>query len=77
MGERQAPLSLEGGRQAPLSPVGGPPSRRGGATGPLPPRAPGQEPICKLEKKLQTDPVALWAGDRGIFSKFFETDIYF
>ena len=27
-------------------------------------------------KKLHLRPVALWAGDRGIFLKYFKTDIY-
>ena len=52
------------------------------------PRSPAQRaigPVCNFfvsnlqigRKKLQTGPVAPWVGDRGIFSKFFETDIYF
>ena len=33
---------------------------------------------CKFEeKKLHFGPVALWEGDRGIFLKYFKTDIYF
>ena len=54
------------------------PVARGGATGPPPPRTLGQGPLCKFEeKKLHQGPVAPGAGDQGIFSKFFETDIYF
>ena len=29
------------------------------------------------EKKLHLGPVALWEGDRGIFLKYFKTDIFF
>ena len=33
---------------------------------------------CEFEeKKLHFGPVALWEGDRGIFLKYFKTDIYF
>ena len=30
-----------------------------------------------FKKKLHLGPVALWEGDRGIFLKYFKTDIYF
>ena len=37
-----------------------------------------QGPRCEFEeKKLQLGSVALWGGDRGIFLKYFKTDIYF
>ena len=37
-----------------------------------------QGPHCKFEKKkLHLRPVALWGGDRGVFLKYFKTDIYF
>ena len=53
----------------PLSPVGG-------ATGPLPFFLP-RDLVANLKKKLHLVPVALWGGDRGVFLKFFKTDIYF
>jgi len=73
--------SPEGGG---LSPPGfargwGPQSPEGGDRPPLPPRALGQGSLCKFEEKnyikvlLPPTPT----GDRGISSKFFETDIYF
>ena len=73
------PVARVGGDRPPVSPVGGAPSRGGGDRPPLPPRAPGQGSLCKFEEKnyikvlLPPTPT----GDRGIFSKFFETGIYF
>ena len=29
------------------------------------------------KKKVHLGPVVLWRGDRGVFLKFFKTDIYF
>ena len=64
---RSGPCRLRGGRQAPVA--------RGGATDPL---FFLQGLRCKFgEKKLHFGPVALWEGDRGIFLKYFKTDIYF
>ena len=51
----------------PLSPVGG-------ATGPF---FFSRDFVANLKKKLHIGPVALWEGDRGIFLKYFKTDIYF
>ena len=71
----------------------GPPVARGGATGPPAARGLGlaagrplggdrafffQGPHCEFEqKKLHLRLVALWEGDRGLFLKYFKTDIYF
>ena len=64
---RQAPVALGVG-DSPLSP----PQR---ATGPF---FFSRDFVANLkEKKLHFGPVALWEGDRGIFLKFFKTDIYF
>ena len=53
-----------------LSPVGG-------ATGP-PLFFFSRDFVANLKKKkLHFGPVALWEGDRGIFLKYFKTDIYF
>jgi len=57
-------------RRAPLSP----------GEGDRPPAPARPRPGTYLQigrKKLQTGHVAPWVGDRGIFLKFFETDIYF
>ena len=66
------------GREAPCRPWGGgqaPVARWGGRQAPF---FFLQELRCKFEeKKLHFGPVALWEGDRGIFLKYFKTDIYF
>ena len=63
----------------PGRPRGGdsPPVARGGDRPPAPARPRPGTYLQIGRKKLQTGPVAPWAGDRGIVSKFFETDIYF
>ena len=72
--------SPEGGRQAPPARLwaGHPQPPVGGATGPPAPARPRLGTYLQIgRKKLQTGHVAPWVGDRGIFLKFFETDIYF
>ena len=62
-------LSPEGWATGPCRPLGG-------AT--APPLFFLKRLRCKFEeKKLHFGPVALWKGDRGIFLKYFKTDIYF
>ena len=60
-------------------------SPQGWATGPCRPLGGGdralffaRDLVANLKKKkLRLRPVALWGGDRGVFLKYFKTDIYF
>ena len=82
----QAPPVARGGRQAPCRDCGPGPAAVARGPGDRP-RSPPQRATglvfflqglrCKFEKKLHIGPVALWEGDRGIFLKYLETDIYF
>ena len=64
---RRGPVAPSTGDR-PLSPVGGA----------IAPFFFSRDFVANLErKKLHFGPVALWEGDRGIFLKFFKTDIYF
>ena len=63
------PCRPRGGRQAPVA-------RWGGRQ--APPFFFSRDFVANLKKKkLHFGPVALWEGDRGIFLKYFKTDIYF
>ena len=78
-GGHALPCRPPNGRQAPVAPGVGdrPLSPVGGATGP-PPLFFLQGLRCEFEeKKLHFVPVALWEDDRGIFLKYFKTNIYF
>ena len=66
------PVARGGGDRPPLSPVGG-----RGRHAPLPPRVPGQGPLCKLEEKNYIKVLSPWGGrPRYIFEIFQNRHIF-